>query len=217
MIRTQTQVPSNYYSRSRDFQLMGRLFDIVFNSSKEYADGVGRDSNARMLGLRADTVGFRPKAEYDSNDLISVCECFKSIMRKKGSREAIESCIILMLRSQGLDERYSVNIVNSAYDGDGHRSDVYEITVLVPQELRDVALLNDLLDYVLPAGYLCNILVGTIPGNTYGEVDAQVTVSAACGSYADGDLGIVYDKSTDDMTSHETNFSTVYQPTTDTN
>ena len=63
MIKTENIVPSNYYTRSRDFQLLGRVLDIVFNSSKGYSDMVQYDTicsntDYRLLDLIAKAVGF---------------------------------------------------------------------------------------------------------------------------------------------------------------
>ena len=38
MIRLQDLVPNVYYEKSRDFQFIGRLFDIVLNSVKTNSD-----------------------------------------------------------------------------------------------------------------------------------------------------------------------------------
>ena len=40
MIRLQDMTPSVYYDQSRDFQFIGRLFDVVLNSVKTNADMV---------------------------------------------------------------------------------------------------------------------------------------------------------------------------------
>lgn len=212
MVRTETQVPSNYYTRSRDFQLLGRLFDLSMNSSKDYADSVrgcadGTALDGRMLSLLAKTVGFDCRDGHAASDLLMACRGFKSIMRRKGSEQAVIDCVSLLMRAQNVDDAFDVTISNK--DGD---ADVHEVLVLVPKELSDVTLLEDLLDYVLPAGYVLNIVVGLSDNGGVSEDDAKITTGHKSVKYADDEVGKVYGDADDSYDSTSTILSTVYDP-----
>lgn len=218
MVRTETQVPSNYYTRSRDFQLLGRIFDLSMNSSKDYADSVrgcadGTALDGRMMSLLAKTVGFDCRDGHAASDLMMACRGFKSIMRRKGSEQAVIDCVSLMMRAQNVDDTFDVTIINK--DGG---ADVYEVLVLVPKELSDITLLEDLLDYVLPAGYVLNIVVGLSDngGVGDGEVDAKVNTEYDSVKYADDAIGKVYGDKDDSYDSTAVIMSTVYDPNSTT-
>lgn len=221
MVRTETQVPSNYYTRSRDFQLLGRIFDLSMNSSKDFADSVlgcadGSALDGRMLPLLAKTVGFDCRDGHAASDLLMACRGFKSILRRKGSEQAIVDCVSLLMRSQNVDSTFDVTIINkrseTGADGKDVSVPVYEVRVMVPKELNDIALLEDLLDYVLPAGYVLNIIVGMTDGGRLGEVDVKVSAGKQVERYADDMLGKVYGDNNDAADSTTTILSTVYDP-----
>ena len=43
MIKTKNLTPENYYKQSRDFQLIGRIFDFVLNYLKTNVDAVSNN------------------------------------------------------------------------------------------------------------------------------------------------------------------------------
>lgn len=213
MIRVETQVPSNYYLRSRDFQLLGRIYDAAINSSKGYADMVrdlpaGKNTDRRMLDLMAKTVGFDAKRKYDDADLLALCRSLKSVVRMKGSRYAVEACVRLMLRSQNVGDAFSVDVTNMSEDPTPVAR--YAVTITVPKELEDIALLEDLLDYVLPVGYVYSIVVAEISRAEYGGVDATTADAVDYAKKADAELGHVYDPTEGDGIAYATEMSTVY-------
>lgn len=196
MIRTQTQVPSTYYIRSRDFQLLGRLYDLAFNSSKFFADVVaynarGEGDDANILDLMAKTVGFDIPRKYDIADLSSLCKSFKSIMACKGSKKAIEDCVRMLLNAQNINSGFDVDVINNITDADGNTRPVYKVQIMIPQQMNDISLLEDMLEYILPVGYVYEILIGDINRNDYGEVDAVVGGAYEADKYADDRLGRV--------------------------
>ena len=48
MIKLQELTPSVYYEQSRDFQFIGRLYDIVLNYIKTNADNLIRYQSAKI-------------------------------------------------------------------------------------------------------------------------------------------------------------------------
>lgn len=159
MIKTYNLVPEVYYKNSRDFQLIGRLFEAVFNSSKTSADMIknnplSEDSDISLLDLVTTTLGFESIHYYNVPDLVALCSSFKSIIRKKGSKSAIEDCVKILLRSQNIDEKFDVDIINDEIDVETSEPiHTYVVNIKIPYELTDIVLLEDMLDYIMPAGY----------------------------------------------------------------
>ena len=69
MIRLQDLTPAVYYDQSRDFQFIGRLYDLVLNYSKTNAANlynlpIGENMDEQLLNLLALTLGFKPTKNY---------------------------------------------------------------------------------------------------------------------------------------------------------
>lgn len=153
-IELQTLTPSVYYNQSRDFQYIGRLFDIVLNSVKMNADmlyniPLSDNSDEKLTDLMAMTLGLKLKHKYPAKQLTAICSCFSEIMRNKGSLYAVELAVNALLNAEGLTKEYKVDM------------DVEEckLTIYVPFQLSDTSLLRDIMDYILPAGVSCSICI----------------------------------------------------------
>lgn len=171
-MKVQNMVPEVYYKESRDFSYIGRLFEILFNHLKTNADLV----NSSLVNIDSDdllnslsyTLGFKPKHTYNNKDLFYICSSFVDIMKNKGSYYAIEECIKILLNSQYITGQFIVIPDN----------DKFEITIGLPPGTQDIILLEDLLDYILPTGWIYRIT--TLGKLTDLAVDTYV--------YSDGDL-----------------------------
>lgn len=209
MIQTGYQVPSNYYIRSRDFQLLGRVFDIVFNSSKTYSDMIAHNAicnntDKTLLELIARTIGFDPVRKYDVQDLYTVCTSFKYIISRKGTLESIKDCVRALLNAQNIAEGFDVE---ELYDINGNK--LYELQIIVPTKLKDRVLLVDLLEYVLPTGYTYNIINSDLPDVGFKSHDAVVRMTQPItAEYVDTELGHVYGGTIEDKV--KTELTTVY-------
>lgn len=155
MIKLQNYTPEIYYKESRDFQLLGRLYDLVLNSIKTEADllyylPLSTNSDEKLLELLALTLGFKPKHQYNAKHLKAVCSVFAELMKYKGSIKALkiacEALFNAMDISQALDYDFTKGKDNA------------ELNLYIAQEFGDITILNDLLTYILPAGMSCNII-----------------------------------------------------------
>ena len=104
-MKVEKLIPEVYYSQSRDFSYIGRLFEIIFNYMKTGADCVGVSSNsdnidATQIELIALTLGFESKHTYPTRDLIYIISSFSHLIKKKGTKEAITHAIKLLMNSQ---------------------------------------------------------------------------------------------------------------------
>lgn len=155
MIKLQNYTPEVYYKESRDFQFIGRLYDLVLNSVKTETDllyniPLSDNSDEKLLELLAMTLGFKPKHQYNARQLKAICSVFSEIIRNKGSIKALkiacEALFNAMDISQALDYDFAPNKDNT------------ELNLYISEEFEDISILTDLLTYVLPAGMSCNII-----------------------------------------------------------
>ena len=155
-MKVEKLIPEVYYSQSRDFSYIGRLFEIIFNYMKTGADCVGVSSNsdnidATQIELIALTLGFESKHTYPTRDLIYIISSFSHLIKKKGTKEAINHAIKLLMNSQKikmdlLDDEDLVTFDDTL--------DNYTLSIKLPSQMTDTILLEDLFDYILPAGVL---------------------------------------------------------------
>ena len=151
LIKFQDLTPEVYYKRSRDFQYIGRLFDLVLNNAKMNTDIISSlplnpDMDPRLLDLLALTLGFKSKHEYNTKQLAALCSIFPFVLRNKGSKLAIETACNALLNAEGITKEASVEVSNQT------------VSIFLPSGLSDLNLLKDLLNYILPAGMSCSIV-----------------------------------------------------------
>ena len=151
LIKFQDLTPEVYYKRSRDFQYIGRLFDLVLNNAKMNTDIISSlplnpDMDPRLLDLLALTLGFKSKHEYNTKQLAALCSIFPFVLRNKGSKLAIETACNALLNAEGITKEASIEVSNQT------------VSIFLPSELSDLNLLKDLLNYILPAGMSCSLV-----------------------------------------------------------
>ena len=139
MIRLQDLTPSVYYNQSRDFQFIGRLYDIVLNSVKTNAANlynlpVGKNMDEKLLNLLSMTLGFQSRHRYNSKQLAAICSVLPTILRQKGSISAIVTAVNALLAAEGITQSLDYTIKSKQY-----------IVLYLPQQLSDLNLLQDLL------------------------------------------------------------------------
>lgn len=188
-------VPEVYYKESRDFSFVGRLFEVLLNYMKTNGDLVYSDLNSEniksmLIDLLNTTLGFESKHEYITKDLIYIASAFSDILRKKGTKAALNEIVDLLLTSQGiyLKER----LEESAEGYLLYPEDDFVWKLIIPTEMKDVVLLEDLLDYVLPAGTLLDISVGNIITEKRTSKIAVSEDKVLIDKILDDQLGLIY-------------------------
>ena len=148
MVKTQNLTPKVYYDKSRDFQLIGRLFDLVFgymkNASEIFTSITDTENlDSDFVDLLALTLGFEETHEYNINQLKSLCSVFSLALKNKGNITSINYLLNLLANV----ENYSgtLNAVIS-------EENPYLLQLFVPAEITDLSLFEDTLKYVIPAG-----------------------------------------------------------------
>lgn len=151
MIDVIKMTPAQYSAQSRDYQVIARLYSALFNISKSYIDSMtiwNNDIDNRLITLRSRTLNFITRHSWDENDLEAVTSCFKYLMRNKGTMKALEYCVNILMKienlsGEGIEEPVSI--------------DNYNVTIRVPENLLTIGILEDLIDYILPAGLTFDI------------------------------------------------------------
>ncbi len=151
MIKLQNYTPDVYYNESRDFQFIGRLYDIVLNYVKTNVDllynlPLSDDMDDQFVGLLGLTLGFKPKHKYTSKHLKAICSVLAQIMRYKGTVKAVTLACNAIFNSEGIVEDGECIIEGTT------------LNIYFPAKFSDNNLLTDLLDYILPAGMSVNII-----------------------------------------------------------
>jgi hypothetical protein len=181
MIRLQKYTPDVYYEQSRDFQFLGRLYDITLNSVKTNADIIkfglpfNSQSPRELLGLLARTLGFKPKRQYSHAQLLAVCCIFSEILKNKGNIKAVQLIGDVILRTEGVIGTIACFM---SYD-EVTNTELPKLRIMIPAAVNDIALFYDLLEYIVPAGCLVEILRGdyTPPISAGTEVESSDTIT----------------------------------------
>lgn len=148
MINTYLQVPAVYYKESRDFQVLGRTYDIIFNYLKTnidmiYHNQLDYSSDKKLLDLIALTLGFDSKHDYDLSQLYNICTVFVQLLKYKGTLYAIQLAVDTIQNSQGLSD---IALIQR------NKQNPYLIDIYITNKIFDLNLLKDILDYIIPAG-----------------------------------------------------------------
>lgn len=151
MIKLQELTPSVYYEQSRDFQFIGRLYDIVLNYIKTNADNlytlpIGKNMDEKLLNLLAFTLGFQSKHHYNSKQLLAICSVLPLILKHKGSLNAILIAVNSILYAEGINQALDYEFKDN------------NLVLYLSPDLSDLTLLKDIMVYILPAGIGCDMI-----------------------------------------------------------
>ena len=155
LFRLQEHTPSAYTNDSRDFQLMLRLYDCVNNGVKYYIDSI-IDSlntdlcNSELLSLLKTKVGFFSNVEFTDRESRYILKSFPYIMKYKGSERGIEQAVRVFMAAEGISASNKVFI-----DATTH-----EIEIFIESPLVETKMLEEMLKYIIPTGYLVSITFG---------------------------------------------------------
>ncbi len=145
MINIKNQIPSIYYDASRDFQVLGHLYEVVLNYVKTNADMLyllpnGIVEDTRATELLATTLGFKLRRNYDKAQLAALVSIFPQLLKAKGTIKAINLAGDALVKASGVPGNFSSEIEDNI------------LTVKIPIEISDITLFIDLLPYILPFG-----------------------------------------------------------------
>lgn len=183
MFRLQNNVPSTYIEQSRDFQLFCRLYDCI-NNGVQFDISTITDIldpikvNDRVVKLLATRVGFITDIDIDNTVLRYILSAYPYIIKNKGTRKGIEAAVNAILHAEHSIKAATVEIVNKPAEGSNQAE--YSVNIYTPIILSSKTknALNELLKYILPAGYVFDILpYDKLSGNEPLETDLTLTTS----------------------------------------
>lgn len=147
MIEFEKLSPQVYYKESRDFQLFGRIYDVILNYLKyntliinDYTKNI--NTNSKLLELMCNTLGFKTKHNYNDLELSALCSIFIKCMKSKGS---IKSIKLLLDMITCIENSSSEIKIIKDYEGKS-------LSILIPSDITDWTLIRDVMDYIMPAG-----------------------------------------------------------------
>lgn len=158
MIKTFNMVPSIYYKKSRDFQLLLRLIDVVMNDVKTNSDLINsgvEEVDTKLVELAVMGLGFIPNKEYSSIYLNYLYKLFHHMLRNKGTKKAIEILVNAFYKINGYSDSINIEVDKENW--------VINIYTQAKVEEINTPFLENVLDYILPVGFDYKILGSYIP------------------------------------------------------
>ena len=170
VIRVQEMTPQIYTDESRDFQLLSRLYDSVFNGLKFDTDSIlnlidTKVCRASILQLLQTKLGFFTERKIDDEKLRSVLECFPTLVRNKGSLRAIKESLYLFLRIYSVSSDMEIYYLATPYsppfsqeepcilaNGKEPENNSLVIRIHSFESKPDTSVLEEIFRYILPAG-----------------------------------------------------------------
>lgn len=148
LLRLQNNVPEVYVDQSRDFQMLCRAYDSILNGVKFDIDTIQYLSNtnrcsSRALRLLQTKVGFLTKVDLDDEALRYTLKVFPFMMKNKGNLKSINQAVSVFLAVNHISLPTDIVIDN----------DTYTVNIRIQHRFNDTSVLDELLKYILPAGY----------------------------------------------------------------
>ena len=161
MFRLINNVPEAYVNRSRDFQLLCNLFDLVNNGVKFDIDTIMTQQDTELcrdtlLPLLQHKLGFFTGTTIDDESLRTILKVFPSLVKKKGTKEGIIEAIQLFFYTQNVNGNTAVYIRNSL---GGVSGDYIVQCELTSQVVSNLDILYEILKYIIPTGYFVEYFI----------------------------------------------------------
>lgn len=179
MIKLQEMTPEILYDQSRDFQFIGRLFDLVLNSVKTEADLLlnipfSDNSSDELLSLLTLMFGLSlDKNKYTNKQLRAICSVTPILFKNKGSIMAVEILCRALMRADAVVGEIMIIGPGSVLNSTPCHIDIY----LPSKELHQEILL-ELLPYIVPAGVTFTIKQAN---SDFERVSDRVVMSSSIG------------------------------------
>lgn len=177
------QVPTVYSQESRDYQIMAKLYDALFNACKFYSDSIlsiHRNKFISVADLKCANSNFFPRRDWENYILDAVSYGFNWLVKNKGTRTAIESCINILLRLFEIPQNHKSLVISgeSFLDKTYTEDSLLEtnsIVIIIPKDLAQIGIVQDLMRYILPVGVSCRVVeIEIIDRSAETHIDYQV-------------------------------------------
>jgi hypothetical protein len=170
MIRYQELVPDYYVEKSRDFQVLCRLYDFTLNATKYNIDSMNAITDTRrakdtILPLIGDKFGIYDRESYSNRFLL---EALPIALKYKGSLKAVNILINAFLDSQEIFD-YVTAFVSKDEDSAVEISEIlnrdvkpYTIVIFISDypDMTSLHILDEYLQMVIPSGMIVEYMFG---------------------------------------------------------
>lgn len=155
--RVQENVPQVYVEKSRDFQMMCNVFDLMNNGVKFDIDTIKSLSDSTrcpqsLIKYLQHKLGFYSNVKMSDETLRTILKCFPYLVRLKGSRRGVVESICLFLTTLGINSKQNIDITNYKYTDDPCGN--YIIVLSIQHKALDITILKEILRYIIPTGYV---------------------------------------------------------------
>lgn len=170
MIRFQEKVNDYYIEKSRDFQVLCRLYDFALNAVKYNIDSMSAITDTRaakdtVLPLIGDKFGIYDKEAYSNRYLL---EALPIALKYKGSLKAVNILINAFLDSEEIFEYVTAFISKDEESAEeiseivGRDVKPYTIVIFISDypNMTNLHILNEYLKMVIPSGMIVEYMFG---------------------------------------------------------
>ena len=165
LIKIVNSVPECYPNQSRDFQLIGRLYDCIINGVKFDIDTIENLTNTqecseRILQLLQTKLGFYTKHSISDDSIRYILRAFPFLVKNKGSKRSLYQAVYIFLKLNHILTEPVIVIRNN------EQVAPYTITIYIQSLRIDTTPLDEMLRYLLPTGYTYEYVFYTGLGGT---------------------------------------------------
>ena len=168
MFRLQNNVPEVYVQKSRDFQLLCRLFDSVFAGVKFSTDSVARtcntkECNDKLLELLKLKLGLFTDIDISNKELRYILQAYPIIIRYKGCIQGVKYVLNLFQRISQIGSEAPIINENFVKDELKYEYNInHHFEVTFSDNVFNDKLLIELLKLVIPTGYTISYAVRNV-------------------------------------------------------
>ena len=158
LFRVQQNTPDVYYGESRDFQLLGRLYDCIINGVKYDTDTIEylvdtRNCKSNILPLLQTKLGFFTDNTYEDDPIRYVLRAFPMMIKNKGSLLSIKQAINVFLKLSHTKAQVKVWYTAERTEVNGIWIDDHSLIFEISNSIKNYQLLLEVLKYLIPTGF----------------------------------------------------------------
>lgn len=169
-LQLEHNVPDIYVEKSRDFQLICRIINIIANAMAEKADNLINNLDIdnideELLYPLVRKLGFTTHKYFPSNILKNIAENFPYLIRNKGTLNAVRDAVYTVISAN-----QTVKILNIYYDSSDSK-----ITITSDVSNKYLDYIEELLEFVVPIGVTWDYVQNV---SSVESIETKVTVTS---------------------------------------
>ena len=146
-LQLEHNVPDIYVEKSRDFQLLCRIINIIINAMAEKSANLISnldvdDIDEELLYPLVRKLGFTTHKYFPSNTLKNIAENFPRLIRNKGTLGAVRDAVYTVISSN-----QTVKILNVYYNSFDKK-----LTIVSDASNKYLEYISELLEFIIPIG-----------------------------------------------------------------